>query len=373
MKQVNINFINFEDFIVIHRQKLGSRALHEVFDKYLKQHYGLNDKYTLDKFSTKDFSFRNMFQFYISFEEVYNSPELVIDNLKLVNNNPNFYTERIPNIDVLLNSLNGTDEFKREYSHWYTILKKLADDSFDSVTDIVNKKYNKPIIFLYKSPIQYAVTSLIQDLDEVTYYSNIPLDTSIYGETDSDTHRFFKEFIFSEKRHISNLNDNQNLNAYYRKGNYKNLYVINWLQELKELTLSNSHKEIKYINIMIPKLLYHLLISDGCIGSHRTPWTSIIFPIIEGNKNIILVNLDEVNVNWESLFKSISNKEYNFESEMMIQSNIKEDSNKSVTSSLIYYMLNDNDMRRILYSYYSSDFLIYNFLKSDPRNYHLKK
>ena len=226
MIDININCVNFEDFVVIHRQKLGTRALHEIFNKYLIQYHGLNSSYTLDNLSTKSFSFRDMFQFYLSFDGLHHNHADTFTDKLLVNNNSNLYTKKIPNLD-LINQTPPIGFSNTEYANWYGILSKLANGSYDAMSKIVDKKFEKPIIFLYKSPLQYAVTALLQDLDEVLYYSDMELDTNIYGKLNSDTHNFFKEFIFSNDKSLPNWAGDKNFISYSKNGDIKKLYIIN--------------------------------------------------------------------------------------------------------------------------------------------------
>ena len=363
MDKLRISCINFEDFVVINRQKLGSRALYTILEKYLKNNYGLSSECTLNDFDTHNFSFRNIFNFYISTDFFEEDSDL---DIRYINNNHEFFTYKLPDINDIQFS---NKKIELEFIKIYDVVKTLVDGSYTAMNSIASKTFDKPIIFIYKSPKQQITTSLIQDLDSIRYNRSDKLDLTIYGEEGSNELEFFHTYIFSEQNHMSKLTDDGNRKSYTKDIKLTNTYVVNWLESLKKSIREGDTSSARFISNMLPKLFHEHLINYGSIGSHRAPWLSTMLPLIEGNKLITFVNLDNGEINWQNLFKSISNKEYDFQSEEMINTNIKEDSNRSVTNFLKPYVFNDNRLKPVLYSFYWGEFFNYNLIKSDSRNY----
>lgn len=295
-----IQFLNFDSFILINREKLATRATEQIYVEYLKNKFGLGDTIRPFKPYTDDFSLVDLYRYYIDID----GSEIKSSNKRVyVNDKISIYTNPIPDVYDVISNLKVTEKLlKLEYYKWFEVLSKISLQTRESVNQILNKTFDKPIVFLYKSPLQYALTSIIQDMQEV-------------------------------------IKDNSNLDS----------TVI--LGEMK-----------------------HLLKNKGSIGLHRTPWTSVVLPLIEGNKNIVLVNLDSHEINWHNLISTVSNKTIlSYMDEELHNENELLNSNKSKISSLKPLIEKDDEIMNRIYSNYASDFLIYEYLKHDKRNYNLDK
>jgi hypothetical protein len=291
----NIQFINFDDFIIVNREKLATRATEQLYVEYLKTNFELH-KDTIRMFRpyTSSFSMIDLFRYYLHTD--YRN-QIDSTNVRYINDSYNLYRAVVPEYTEVMQYLKLSDKLSKiSFNKTIETFSNIANQTDESVNQILNKSFDKPIIFLYKNPMQYALTSIIQDMEM---------------------------FDFKDTK--------------------------------------NSIKKIKEI------LTHH-----GSIGLHRTPWTSIIFPIIEGNKNIVLVNLDSTEITWNPLFKKFSNGKVDIKIDYQLhEENEILNSNKKIISQLKPILEQDEEINDRIRSIYASDFLLYEYLKNDIRNYNL--
>jgi hypothetical protein len=330
MNRYNFKMYNFDDFIVIQREKLGTRQLHQIYTKFLLDKYKLDLRPDhLDFNGTRyDIGTLNNYWLDINIDEV-PTP------LKA-------YQNKFPTREMLLDTVDTKLE-KIEINKLYDVLVEYREKNTKIIETVWKRQFDKPIIFLYKSPLRLVLTSLIQDVDTL----DIDEATNIPAELNS----FFKEKL--------ELSENIKEYSFYALDMIKQVY------KNQSNILPNNIRQYFY-DYLIEKIIEEM--DNSSIGAHRGWWLSLMFPIIEGNPNVKLVNLDSGDVDFQKLFSDMSNHPVDyFNGNEYMQSNKKDDSNLEIIKGIYKRVLN-SDIRKKIEIAYGSEFFIYRYIISDIRN-----
>lgn len=330
MNRFNFKMYNFDNFIVIQKEKLGTRQLHQIYTRFLINKYKLDLRPDhLDFNGTRyDIGTLNNHWLDINIDET-PSP------LKS-------HQDPFPTRDALLNTVSTKLE-KIEISKLYDILLTYREENTKIIDSVWKRQFNKPILFFYKSPLRLTLTSLLQDVDTL----NIDETTNIPTELDS----FFRERL--------DLSEDTKEYSFYVLDMFKRIY------RHKSNIISNNHLSMLH-DYLIENINEAMDISS--IGAHRGWWLSLMFPIIEGNPNVKLLNLDSGDINFQELFSNMSTDPVDyFDGNVYMQNNKSDDSNLEIIKGIYKKILN-SDIRKKIEIAYGAEFFIYRYIISDIRN-----